>query len=133
MCPYPCVWSWTQAITLNTCSFSMPPDPYLKGLQQEAERQCGLRLPDLSGTADLRQMLAAHIRRLLAEDFHQLVFMLYRIDIPEQRLRDLLQEKPEEEAAVLICSLILERLSQKMKTREQYRKQGEDTTDPERW
>jgi hypothetical protein len=98
----------------------------------EVERQCGLA----GGQDDLKEALASHIRHLLAHDFNRLVFILYRVDIAEEQLRKLLKDRPAEDAADLICGLILERLSQKAAARQKYRRldaREDGVDDDERW
>jgi hypothetical protein len=105
---------------------------YPEDLRGEVERQCGLA----GGYDDLKEALASHIRGLLTHDFNRLVFILYRIDVGEERLRKLLKERPGDDAAELICSLILERLSQKAAARQKYGTPGAGESageDGERW
>jgi hypothetical protein len=80
----------------------------------------------------LQEALAMHINHLIHHDFQQLLVSLYRIDIDESRLKSLLAENPELNAGSLIAALIVERQLQKIKTRQQFKK-NEDIPDAEKW
>ena len=81
---------------------------------------------------ELRSALAVKLNDLIQNDFHQLVFILYRIDVNESKLRRLLQDSPGEYAGRILADLIMERQSQKILTRAQY-KQANDTDAEEKW
>ena len=59
--------------------------------------------------------------------------MLYRIDVSEQKLKMLLQTNPNEDAAKLIASLIIERQIQKIELRKKMKEEGDAETNEERW
>ncbi|MET0465652.1 MAG: hypothetical protein ABW007_20995 [Chitinophagaceae bacterium] len=77
--------------------------------------------------------LEEEINRLLLHDFDRLIAILYRIDVSEYRLKDLLQQQPGEDAAKLIASLLIERQQQKLKTRSEFNSPGKNIDDDERW
>jgi hypothetical protein len=81
---------------------------------------------------ELRGQLVTYINYLLLHDFNRLVQLLYRIDVSEQKLKKLLQEQPQTDAAVLIANLLIERQVEKLKTRESFRQSGE-ISDEEKW
>lgn len=68
--------------------------------------------------------LAEWINYLIQTDFPKLIFILYRTDVSENRLKELLLSNSHEEAAVIIAKLILERERQKAVSREQVRDTG---------
>jgi hypothetical protein len=72
------------------------------------------------------------INDLILHDFDQLIYLLYRLDIPEAKLKSLLAEHPQEDAAKMIAALIIERQLQKQQSREKY-KQQDDIPEDERW
>ncbi len=72
------------------------------------------------------------INDLILHDFDQLIYILYRLDIPEAKLKGLLAEHPQEDAAKMIAALIIERQLQKQASREKYKQQG-DIPEDERW
>lgn len=91
---------------------------------------------DLAGNAtynEIHSQLAAYINQLIKNDFEKLVTYLYRIDVSEQKLKSLLKQFPDEDAGNIIASLILERQEQKLKTREQFSRQGNEMDEEEKW
>jgi hypothetical protein len=72
------------------------------------------------------------INDLILHNFDQLIYLLYRLDIPEAKLKALLAEHPQEDAAKMIAALIIERQLQKQQSREKY-KQQDDIHEDERW
>jgi hypothetical protein len=69
-------------------------------------------------------MLAIHINQLLQTNFEQLVNLLYRIDVNEKKLKQLLGDFPKEDAGNIIASLIIERQMEKIKSRNRYKTDG---------
>lgn len=65
----------------------------------------------------LRMKLARIINNLIHRDFASLVNILYRIDVNEAKLKDLLKKHPDEDAGHLIANLIIERQQQKVESR----------------
>ncbi len=76
--------------------------------------------------------LSVYINHLIVNHFDELISLLYRLDINEKRLKDLLQQHASEDAAPLIAHLIIERQEQKIKTREMF-KPSVPISDDERW
>lgn len=85
-------------------------------------------LPDTACIEEFREKLAMHINHLINHDFEKLVYYLYRIDVNENKMRALLEQKEGEGAAQLITDLIIERQLQKIKSRKESKK---DDTIPE--
>ena len=69
--------------------------------------------------------LAKTIENLINTDFEKLVFLLYRIDVSEQKINDLLQNTQAGNAWELIVQAIIERLAEKKASREKYKQEGE--------
>ena len=82
---------------------------------------------------DLRTMLAAHINELIVHQFDRLVSLLYRIDISESKLKQLLASNPSTDAGVVIADLIIKRQVQKIKSREQFRNRDNNISEEEKW
>jgi hypothetical protein len=70
----------------------------------------------------LETQLAERINVLIQRDFGTLVQLLYRIDVPEQKLRRMLDDDSGEDAGRLIARLIMERQWQKIESRRIYRR-----------
>jgi hypothetical protein len=101
-------------------------------LIKDLNQSYGWELADSLTMQELEALLAEIVNGWIRSDFTRLVQFLYRIDISESRLRQLLEENTEEDTGQLLARLILERLWQKIETRRQY-KPGETTSDEERW
>ena len=91
-----------------------------------------ISLSDSISMDELKQKLSLHINHLINHDFEKLVSLLYRIDVNENKLRGILDNKEGENAPVLITELIIERQLQKIKSRKDS-KSNNDTSDDERW
>jgi hypothetical protein len=87
--------------------------------------------PDIS-LKELKEKLAVHINHLINDDFEKLVSLLYRIDVNENKMRKLLEQKEGENAAGLIADLIIERQLQKIKSRKDS-KSNKNISEDERW
>jgi len=72
---------------------------------------------------ELVQALAGHINTLIVEDFPRLIQMLYRIDVNEARLKEMLRSHAGTDAALMIAHLVVERQKQKKRSRDMFRNQ----------
>ena len=85
----------------------------------------------------LEAAMAEKINAMITGDFSGLIRILYRIDVSESRLRQLLQENKATDAGRLIAQLILERLWQKILTRREYSRgsaaSADTPDDEEKW
>jgi len=77
--------------------------------------------------------LVDEIRYLLENDFHKLISILYRMDVSEGRLRGLLQDNPDKDAAELIAAIMLERAAKRHETKQAYGKKDTGNDTEERW
>ena len=83
---------------------------------------------------DLRQIVADYINPLISNNFNKLISILYRLDINESKLKQLLNDNPAEDAGMIIADLIIERQMEKIKSRKQFNKKGENNIDEnEKW
>jgi hypothetical protein len=100
-------------------------------------------LPALSRTMEMeleaaesyeavKNRIAAFINELILHDFGKLVALLYRIDISEAKLKYLLRENTDKDAAGIIAELIIEREIQKFNSRREHRVQ-DDISEDEKW
>jgi len=69
----------------------------------------------------LEDFLTQQVNHLLDHDFGRLLNALYRIDIPEHQVKELLHHSKQGEMARDIARAIIEREKQKVITRQQYR------------
>ena len=102
-------------------------------LSQSLNKDLSLELPEKLSYEELHTRLSAHINDLIKNDFEKLVAYLYRIDVHEQKLRQLLQQHPEENAGNIIADLVIERQLQKIKTRQQFSQRDNDIEGEEKW
>lgn len=72
------------------------------------------------------------INWLIINDFEKLVFILYRIDVSEVKIKSLLNKDNTNFAAPVIADAIIERLEEKKASREKY-KQDPSASDEEKW
>ena len=82
----------------------------------------------------LFKTLSAYINEMLLHRFNELIQLLYRVDIDEQKLKKLLQENSDQDAGDIIARMIIERQVQKIRSREQLkRKEGPGAEEEEEW
>lgn len=99
---------------------------------QAVAQDLGVSVLSTSGEEQLNILVDA-VNRLLLHDFDRLVAILYRVDVDELKLKQLLKERPDEDAARIIVMLLIERQEQKIRTRQEFRDPPEDPDDDERW
>jgi len=68
----------------------------------------------------LKHVLSTRIRHLIDTNVEQFMQALYRIDVSEQKVKQVLAEKPLDEAIEMIAEMIIERQLQKVITRQKY-------------
>ncbi len=102
-------------------------------LVSEINKNMAIVLPDEISMDELRIQLSNYINQLIQTDFQKLIFCLYRIDVSEIKLKQLLQQQPNEDAGKIIAALIIERQLQKIKSRQQFSQQDDDFTEEEKW
>jgi hypothetical protein len=81
----------------------------------------------------LRELLIKQINELIQHDFEKLVFLLYRIDVDEARMRALLAQSKEADTAPLLADLIIERQLQKIKSRQDFTQRDNQISSEEKW
>jgi hypothetical protein len=78
------------------------------------------------------QELAAEINHLIVHKFAALVQILYRLDVSETKLKSVLAENPQDDAGLLIATLIIERLKKREEMKKQFPGQ-ENIPEEDRW
>lgn len=104
-------------------------------LIEDLNRAYGWELTAADAEGALETLLAEKVNTLIEGNFDQLLQLLYRIDINEQRLRRLLVENEGENAGMIIARLIIQRQWEKIESRRQYRqdKTADEDDGEERW
>ena len=89
-------------------------------------------LPENISVDELKEKLSVHINHLILHDFQKLVSILYRIDVSEAKLKYLLKENTDKDASLIIADLIIERQLQKIRSRQEHRRDSNFSAD-ESW
>lgn len=79
-----------------------------------------------------REQLADYINEMILHDFTGLLNLLYRLDVSEMKIRNILDEMQQVDAGKIIADVIIERQLQKLRTKEQFR-QDHDIPEDEKW
>ena len=82
---------------------------------------------------EIREQLSQNVNDLIVNDFQKLVSLLYRIDVSESKLKQLLKEENHEDAGKIIADMIIERQLQKIKTRQQFKQPDKNIDESEKW
>lgn len=69
---------------------------------------------------ELQQKLWGFINDLIQHDFQKLVLILYKVDVDENKLKNILKDEAGKDAADIIAVLIIEREKQKIETRKRF-------------
>ena len=102
-------------------------------LVEDINQSLEMSLPVAISSEELKEKLTFHINHLINHDFEKLVFYLYRVDVNESRMQQLLEQREGKNAAGLIADLIIERQLQKIKSRQQFRQRDNDIGEDEKW
>jgi hypothetical protein len=79
------------------------------------------------------EQLKQAVNDLINYDFDSLLQLLYRVDVSEQKLRNMLADFPAADAAGIISNLLLERQLQKIKSRHEHAQRDDNIPDEEKW
>jgi hypothetical protein len=96
----------------------------------EIASQLGMQLSTTEKNG--RDLLAARINEMITGAFDQLVSILYRMDVSEKKLKNLLAANPSEDAGRLIADLMIERHLQKTESRREHRR-DDNISEEEKW
>lgn len=94
-----------------------------------AKVHASLSAPDREA---LLRELEAHLNWMILHRFDALVQVLYRMDVDERKLRGMLHEGSNTDAARIIADLMVERQLQKIRTRQAFRRDT-DIPEDEKW
>jgi hypothetical protein len=95
-------------------------------------KELSLDLSEKLAMDELTEQLTDHINHLINTDFEKLIFYLYRIDVHEEKMKQLLQQQQGENAAQLIAKLIIDRQLQKLASKQNFHPSPGES-DEERW
>jgi hypothetical protein len=88
---------------------------------------------DEQGQQERKTKLASLLNELILHDFHALVQLLYRVDVSEKQVKQLLQQQPGTDAGLLLASLLIERQEDKAALRQQFKTDDTHIADEDRW
>lgn len=97
-------------------------------LQQDLEKETGIVL-----TNNFREELAAFINHLINTDFEKLVFLMYRIDVRESTIKQLLALPSSSNAGELIADAIIVRQGEKIVSRQQFKQPSDNIPEEDKW
>ena len=87
---------------------------------------------NLAESAVSKQVLIDKINALITTDFSRLISILRRMDVSEQKLKMLLTENKNKDAAQIILDLMIERQLERLKTKESF-KTDDNIPEDEKW
>ena len=97
---------------------------------EEVSKELEVTVKDHSIT---KQALIEKINDLINNDFQKLVSILYRMDVSEIKLKQLLNENSGTNAAIIIADLMIERQAEKIRSRQKFNKRDENISEDEKW
>jgi hypothetical protein len=95
-------------------------------------KELAIELPEKISLDELKKDLSIFINQLIQRDFHSLVALLYRIDISEPKLKQLLDQM-DENAGDIIAVMIIERELEKLQSRREHNREGNSISEEEKW
>ena len=84
-------------------------------------KQLGADFNENISQQELQDKLFSFINDLIQNDFQRLVAILYKVDVDENKLKRILKEETDKDAAGIIAKLIIEREMDKVETRRKYK------------
>ena len=103
-----------------------------KELITSLKMELAIALAEDESLERLRFILSAYINELIDKNFQQLVNVLYRLDVSENKLKTMLGDS-KEDAGLVIADLIIERQIQKIESRKQFQQNKGDIDENEKW
>ncbi len=89
--------------------------------QKLAEKHFDLEVADSNDFDQFRKQLHSEIKRLLDVDFNQLLNVLYRIDLDENKVKGILNDGDPSMVSHHLTESILDRLKEKAILRQRYK------------
>jgi hypothetical protein len=77
--------------------------------------------------------LKVAVNDLINHDFNKLIQLLYQLDVPEQKLKNIFSANTGEDAGTIITNLLVERQIQRIKSKKNNQSKPSDIPDEERW
>lgn len=96
-------------------------------------KEWSLTLLDTISENELASLLATRINELIRHDMSHLISILYRIDVDEKKIREMLAKNKDTDAGLIIAHLVIERQKQKIKTRSMFNTRVDDINEEDKW
>ena len=96
-------------------------------------KELAIDLPTNISMEELVRQIAIEVNHLIDKNFQKLVGILYRMDVSEPKLKNLLANHPQADAGIIIAQLMIERQLQKMATRKQFRQKDNSINEEDKW
>lgn len=109
----------------------MFPEP--TNIIEQLSQEWGLTVQPRMGEDELVAILGDRVNQLIKNDFSLLITLLYRIDVDEKKIREMLRSHPEADSGRIIAHLVIERQKQKLRFREMFKPRADDIDENERW
>lgn len=77
-------------------------------------------LAEVKTDRDLLLLVASYIQELINTDFEHLLWLLYKIDVNEKKIKTALEDSNLENSSIVIAEMIIEREKEKIETRKKY-------------
>jgi hypothetical protein len=112
--------------------FWLPKKPYKmkRDALTEVAREFGIATENGSVS---KAAMVEKVNEWINTDFQKLVSVLYRIDVNEEKLRQLLEHHHDTDAALVITNAIIERQEQKIKSRRNSPRRENNIDENEKW
>ncbi len=81
-------------------------------------------LSNIENENDLLEKLTIYIQELIDTDFQYFLWVLYKIDVDEKKVRETIKKDPQN-SSKLIAQLIIDRVNEKIITREKYKEEDD--------
>lgn len=95
--------------------------------QFEIEKELDFqKLDKVQQFEQLKKLLASKLTQMIDHEFDKFINTLYRIDVNESKVKEILADEPMDKAIELIADLIIHRQMEKAITRKKYAPPGED-------
>jgi hypothetical protein len=104
----------------------------LEKIKQQVAETLALRddlIEKIDNEEALLHLIELYVQELIDTNFEQLLRVLYRIDIPDYKVKAVIDAEGPQNATAAIARLILEREKQKVATREKYKSKDTDSND----
>lgn len=105
----------------------------MEALATEVSNSLDVSIPSKTSYEEMVNLLTGHVNHLIDKNFQGLLHLLYRIDIPENKLRDHLSNDDTGNSGRIIAEMMIERINQKMESRKKFAQPNNDIPDMEKW